>query len=105
MLTFITAKRAVLSSLTCAGLMATVLRIVNRWSGLRFHVPAPYGGRACSNSYTNAGLPAAEKRADARPSQPTPGSEEPSAMFSYQVQIATVSKRSPNGRMVGVPPT
>jgi hypothetical protein len=23
-------------------------------------------------------------------------------MFSYQVQIATVSKRSPNGRMVGV---
>ena len=41
MLTFITAKRAVLSSLTCAGLMATVLRIVNRWSGLRFHVPAP----------------------------------------------------------------
>ena len=41
MLTFITAKRAVLSSLTCAGLMATVLGIVNRWSGLRFHVPAP----------------------------------------------------------------
>jgi len=41
MLTFITAKRAVLSSLTCAGLMATVLGIVNRGSGLRFHVPAP----------------------------------------------------------------
>lgn len=55
MLTFITAKRAVLSSLTCAGLMATVLGIVNRGSGLRFHVPAP---RVHINAeYSGSGFP------------------------------------------------
>jgi hypothetical protein len=58
--TFVAAKRAVVSSLTVAGLVSTVLGIVNGWSWLWFHMPAPSAGTFRSNARPRSDLLMAE---------------------------------------------